>query len=189
MYIRWTGIDRYISRRIGYFTEAEIPKRLRWYVFKLVGTFQGVAWNDYRPDIEAYKTFNEFFSAPLAVVRPIYDCSMVSPVDAVICAQGKVEEGKIHQVKGVTFKLESFLGFTPVLKETSWWYPWSKKTDLYYVVLYLHPRDYHRFHSPTDAVFYHCRHFPGALLPVKMNVLKGYPGLFCINERVVMSGR
>lgn len=180
MYLRWAGVDRYLSRVFGWLAEIKIPERLRWYVFKSFGTAYGVVWKEHRPDIEAFSTFNEFFTRPLTAARPIFQSSLVSPVDGVVLSQGKVEGNMMEQIKGVTYRMDSFLGFLPDLEDA--------ETSLYYVVLYLQPGGYHRFHSPTLASIDHCHHFPGALLPVKTNVVKGYPGLFSINERVVLSG-
>jgi len=37
----------------------------------------------------------------------------------------------------------------------------SKETELYQIVIYLGPGDYHRFHSPTEWTVEKRRHFPG----------------------------
>ena len=67
----------------------------------------------------------------------------------------------------------------------------SKKADtgLYYVVVYLAPGDYHRFHSPTSWVVEKRRHFAGELYSVSPYLQRTLPGLFTLNERVVLLGR
>ncbi|KAJ2902329.1 hypothetical protein MKZ38_000719 [Zalerion maritima] len=62
-------------------------------------------------------------------------------------------------------------------------------TSLYYVVVYLAPGDYHRFHSPTAWVAESRRHFAGELYSVSPYLVKMLPGLFTLNERVVLLGR
>jgi len=62
-------------------------------------------------------------------------------------------------------------------------------TALYYVVVYLAPGDYHRFHSPTSWVVEKRRHFAGELYSVSPYLQKTLPGLFTLNERVVLLGR
>lgn len=58
-----------------------------------------------------------------------------------------------------------------------------------YAVLYLAPGDYHRFHSPCESFRLMCgRHFPGEVLPVHKYFLRWLSDLFCLNERVVLSG-
>ncbi|EXJ94897.1 phosphatidylserine decarboxylase [Capronia coronata CBS 617.96] len=73
-----------------------------------------------------------------------------------------------------------------------WWSPFSSpSTDkkLYYCVVYLAPGDYHRFHSPVSWVCTARRHFAGELYSVSPYVQRMLPGLFTLNERVVLLGR
>ncbi|KAK0720389.1 phosphatidylserine decarboxylase-domain-containing protein [Lasiosphaeris hirsuta] len=60
---------------------------------------------------------------------------------------------------------------------------------LYYAVIYLAPGDYHRFHSPTNWVVERRRHFAGELFSVSPYLQRTLPGLFTLNERVVLLGR
>ena len=73
----------------------------------------------------------------------------------------------------------------------SWFSPVSTKvpTALYYLVVYLAPGDYHRFHSPTSWVVEKRRHFAGELYSVSPYLQRTLPGLFTLNERVVLLGR
>ncbi|KAF2431479.1 phosphatidylserine decarboxylase [Tothia fuscella] len=75
--------------------------------------------------------------------------------------------------------------------ERPWWAPRSAKTQtqLYYCVIYLAPGDYHRFHSPVSWVVTSRRHFAGELYSVSPYLQKTLPGLFTLNERVVLLGR
>jgi phosphatidylserine decarboxylase len=72
-----------------------------------------------------------------------------------------------------------------------WWAPTSAKTPtgLYYCVIYLAPGDYHRFHSPVSWVVESRRHFAGELYSVSPYLQRTLPGLFTLNERVVLLGR
>ncbi|MCJ1475566.1 phosphatidylserine decarboxylase 1 [Lambiella insularis] len=63
------------------------------------------------------------------------------------------------------------------------------ETSLHYIVVYLAPGDYHRFHSPTSWVVEKRRHFAGELYSVSPYLQRTLPGLFTLNERVVMLGR
>ncbi|KAL9056656.1 MAG: hypothetical protein Q9162_002827 [Coniocarpon cinnabarinum] len=77
--------------------------------------------------------------------------------------------------------------------ETPWWAPFrsspAKPTTLYYMVVYLAPGDYHRFHSPVSWVVSQRRHFAGELYSVSPYLVRTLPGLFTLNERVVLLGR
>lgn len=71
------------------------------------------------------------------------------------------------------------------------WFSSRTKTPsaLYYIVFYLAPGDYHRFHSPTSWVVEKRRHFAGELYSVSPYLQRTLPGLFTLNERVVLLGR
>lgn len=73
-------------------------------------------------------------------------------------------------------------------------HPWftsrpKNTSSLYYIVFYLAPGDYHRFHSPTAWVVSKRRHFAGELYSVSPYLQRTLPGLFTLNERVVLLGR
>ncbi|KYG43805.1 hypothetical protein M433DRAFT_136109 [Acidomyces richmondensis BFW] len=75
-----------------------------------------------------------------------------------------------------------------------WYYPAAEREDqtptaLYYCVIYLAPGDYHRFHSPVSWVVESRRHFAGELYSVSPYLVRTLPGLFTLNERVVLLGR
>ncbi|KAK8135320.1 hypothetical protein PG984_003260 [Apiospora sp. TS-2023a] len=85
----------------------------------------------------------------------------------------------------------SEVGASLALGEKPWYDILSdeKKTALYYAVIYLAPGDYHRFHSPADWVVERRRHFAGELYSVSPYLQRTMPGLFTLNERVVLLGR
>ncbi|KAK6438338.1 phosphatidylserine decarboxylase 1 [Oleoguttula sp. CCFEE 5521] len=76
--------------------------------------------------------------------------------------------------------------------QKSWWSSGNESeepTALYYCVVYLAPGDYHRFHSPVSWVVESRRHFAGELYSVSPYLQRTLPGLFTLNERVVLLGR
>ncbi|KAL1898929.1 phosphatidylserine decarboxylase 1 [Ceratocystis pirilliformis] len=77
------------------------------------------------------------------------------------------------------------------LGERPWYQQLSgiRKTALFYAVIYLAPGDYHRFHSPCNWVVERRRHFAGELYSVSPYLQRTLPGLFTLNERVVLLGR
>ncbi|RAK78395.1 phosphatidylserine decarboxylase 1 [Aspergillus fijiensis CBS 313.89] len=73
---------------------------------------------------------------------------------------------------------------------TPWYAPKAAANHaLYYVVIYLAPGDYHRFHSPVPWVVESRRHFAGELFSVSPYLQRHLPGLFTLNERVALLGR
>ncbi|KAI0932815.1 hypothetical protein AcW1_000169 [Taiwanofungus camphoratus] len=63
------------------------------------------------------------------------------------------------------------------------------ENTLFFVVIYLAPGDYHRFHSPAAWVVEKRRHFVGDLFSVSPWMVKRLPNLFVLNERVALLGR
>lgn len=78
---------------------------------------------------------------------------------------GKVEpNGHIEQVKGVTYKLEKFLGsisMAEIAAANAQGESTQLEKCLYHIIIYLAPGDYHHFHSPADWTVNTRRHFPG----------------------------
>ncbi|OAX79718.1 phosphatidylserine decarboxylase [Emergomyces africanus] len=74
--------------------------------------------------------------------------------------------------------------------ETAWYKPTpTSNRSLFYVVIYLAPGDYHRFHSPVSWIVESRRHFAGELFSVSPYLQRTLPGLFTLNERIVLLGR
>ncbi|EEQ89702.1 hypothetical protein RJZ56_007073 [Blastomyces dermatitidis] len=74
--------------------------------------------------------------------------------------------------------------------KTAWYMPTpTSNRSLFYVVIYLAPGDYHRFHSPVSWVVESRRHFAGELFSVSPYLQRTLPGLFTLNERIVLLGR
>jgi phosphatidylserine decarboxylase len=123
------------------------------------------------------------------------------------------------KMNGISYTLPSFLGTTKgaptpttlsidqsteakplsetIVRDTlshprqSWWPGPAPRPDtaLYYCVVYLAPGDYHRLHSPAAWVVERRRHFAGELYSVSPWLQRTLPGLFTLNERVVLLGR
>jgi phosphatidylserine decarboxylase len=97
---------------------------------------------------------------------------MVSPADGTVLHFSNCKNGYVEQVKGVDYSLRRFFGrmsqkneytdeteaeFVESLKQ-------NPQNDLYQIVIYLAPGDYHRFHSPSDFYIKTRRHYPGGKL-------------------------
>lgn len=112
---------------------------------------------------------------------------------------GSEEDRKRHRrtdaSTGAEAKSEAEVAADLASAATPWWNPFgaSPSSDvphrLYYIVVYLAPGDYHRFHSPASWVCTTRRHFAGELYSVSPYVQRTLPGLFTLNERVVLLGR
>lgn len=92
-------------------------------------------------------------------------------------------------------EVRASLAASPRAQQSRPWYypaaddPKEVPMGLYYCVVYLAPGDYHRFHSPVSWVVESRRHFAGELYSVSPYLQRTLPGLFTLNERVVLLGR
>jgi phosphatidylserine decarboxylase len=79
----------------------------------------------------------------------------------------------------------SKLGDTsPMHQHTGSNMPLKEGHKMFFMVVYLAPGDYHRFHSPTSWVVEKRRHFTGDLFSVSPYIAKRMQDLFVLNERV-----
>ncbi|XP_061150111.1 phosphatidylserine decarboxylase proenzyme, mitochondrial [Syngnathus typhle] len=200
---------RLLSRAWGRVNGVELPTWLRKPVYSLyIWTF-GVNMQEAAvEDLRHYRNLGEFFRRRLkASARPLCSAScLVSPADGRIVHLGRVSSSEVEQVKGVTYSLEDFLGPQDGRDKVTAALSASLSTraeaasfrdglltspdnDLFHVVVYLAPGDYHCFHSPADWTVALRRHFTGSLLSVSPGVAGRVKALFCLNERVALSGR
>uniref|UniRef100_A0A3B3ZQT1 Phosphatidylserine decarboxylase proenzyme, mitochondrial n=1 Tax=Periophthalmus magnuspinnatus TaxID=409849 RepID=A0A3B3ZQT1_9GOBI len=183
---------RVISRVWGKINAVDLPTFLRKPIYSLyIWTF-GVNMQEAAvEDLHFYKNLGEFFRRRLKpAARPV--CSFSS--DGRVLHFGSVKNSEVEQVKGVTYSLEHFLGphkgnsqGTPLsFRDSLLSHP---DNDLFHVVIYLAPGDYHCFHSPVDWTVKLRRHFPGSLMSVSPGVAHWVKELFCLNERVALTGQ
>jgi phosphatidylserine decarboxylase len=129
-------------------------------------------------DIHSYRTFNDFFTrALLAEKRPIAQADYICPVDGVISQLGAICSNQIIQAKGHNYSTIALMGGDSKLAE--------KFYEGNFATLYLSPRDYHRVHMPCTGRLIRMIYIPGTLFSVNPNTVRGVPGLFARNERVV----
>ena len=130
------------------------------------------------PDINSYKTFNEFFTRPLRDgARPIAQADFICPVDGAISQFGSIKQDQIFQAKGHHYSTAALLGGD---KNSA-----KRYVNGDFACLYLSPKDYHRIHMPCDGTLVKMTYVPGDLFSVNPVTAQGVPGLFARNERVV----
>lgn len=115
-------------------------------------------------------------------VRPI-DADpdlLVSPCDAIVGASGRVEAGRVLQIKGFSYRLRELLGddsHAEVFRNGC------------YVTLRLTSAMYHHFHAPHDCLVESVTYISGDTWNVNPIALKRIEGLFCKNERALVKTR
>jgi phosphatidylserine decarboxylase len=131
------------------------------------------------PDINAYFSFNAFFTRELKPgVRPLSTESnaIVCPADGAVSQAGDITDGKIFQAKGKSFTATDLLGGDAARAE-----PFNNGV---FTTIYLSPKDYHRLHMPLTGTLREMVHIPGRLFSVNTATTNSVPGLFARNERV-----
>lgn len=96
-------------------------------------------------DIKTYESLHALFTRRLHESARSVDNStdtLVSPVDGVVSALGKISPGQTFFIKNQLYQLEKILGS----KEKAEVYQ-----NGYFFVLYLSPSHYHRIHYPVDG--------------------------------------
>lgn len=129
--------------------------------------------------ISHYQSALDFFTRRLKPgMRPIASEAdyLVSPADGKISSFGKIENGKIHQVKNRTYTLNELVG--------------EDKARIFEngdsCTVYLSPRDYHRVHHAFGGKLEEALYFPGRLFPVNEFSLDHFDGVFSRNKRVAL---
>jgi phosphatidylserine decarboxylase len=161
---------KFASARLGGVTTAVIRRFVARY-----GVDMQEAAN---PDIASYASFNAFFTRPLRDgARPLADADLICPVDGAISQFGAIERDGIFQTKGHSYTTTALVGGDAELA--------ARFRNGSFATLYLSPRDYHRIHMPCAGRLRRMIHVPGELFSVNPTTVRGVPGLFARNERVV----
>jgi phosphatidylserine decarboxylase len=162
----------------GRFAAARLGGLTTWVIRKFVARYRVNMEEAENPDIAAYPTFNEFFTRALKDgVRPLSNAALICPVDGAISQFGKIEQAQIFQAKGHHYSTTALVGGDAALA--------AQFQDGHFATIYLSPRDYHRIHMPAAGRLTRMIHVPGDLFSVNPTTVRGVPGLFARNERVV----
>lgn len=175
----WTAI----SSLTGSLSSVTIPTSLRELILGWYSDFYDCRMDEaVNESLRDYTSFGAFFNRDIKpYVRPISNSLLVSPADGTVLHYGKIVDGRVECIKGHDYEIHQFLG--PINLET------RAGNSLYELVVYLAPGDYHGFHSPAEWKVFEKIHFPGYLLSVQPSVFNWIPKLFCLNERVVLTGQ
>jgi len=131
------------------------------------------------PDINAYKSFNDFFTRELkSGVRPLSRAThaVICPADGAVSQAGEITDGEIFQAKGKSFTATDLLGGSAERAA-----PFNNGI---FTTIYLSPKDYHRLHMPLTGTLKEMVHIPGRLFSVNPATVNSVPNLFARNERV-----
>lgn len=167
-----------LSRGAGWLAARRLPRWLRVPAVRAFGRAVGVDFGEVAEPLAAFESVQAFFTRRLRDgVRPIDPApeALVSPCDGAWGAAGRIERGRLLQVKGRHYDCAALLGDAGAA---------ARFDGGAFATLYLSPRDYHRFHAPCAGRVRRAVHIPGTLWPVNRIGVEGIAGLFAVNERL-----
>jgi phosphatidylserine decarboxylase len=171
---------RVLTRFMGWFSRIEQPL-VRDASIALWRLFSDVDLADARK--QHFSSLHDCFVRELKEgARPIDPdpTVLVSPCDGIVGAFGRIEQGTLLQAKGMPYALADLVcdaGLAHGLLGGC------------YVTLRLTAGMYHRFHAPADCRVAHVTHVAGDVWNVNPPTLRRVPGVFCRNERAVITAR
>lgn len=149
---------------------------IKWFIHRYkidLGEFQ-------RDTIKDYSTFNDFFTREIKPkLRPVKGSKheVVSPVDGIVIAFGRIHGDSIVQLKNSYYSLKQLVNENEELTRDY--------LDGYFVTIYLAPYNYHRVHMPLDGTLKNSELIPGKIFSVNQNSVKKIPNLYIKNQRLV----
>jgi len=174
-------ITSLISQNFGKFASKKFPKGFQSIVNTTYVTLMGVDMSEFNSP-NTYDSLNALFTRKLREDRKYsLDASdFISPCDSLVSECGNLEDDYALQIKGMRYKTDELLGknFTQ-----------DEKNIVHngkFINFYLSPKDYHRYHIPTNLKVLKAVHIPGKFYPVNIPSLQKRVNLFIENERVVL---
>lgn len=138
--------------------------------------------DDLATPFDGYSNLREFFTRQLRSGARHIDTDpsrVTSPVDGQVLTAGMFQEQPLQTVsiKGRLYTIEDLLGADAI--------PAGFRSGAY-VLFYLAPGDYHRFHSPMDGTITQWDYLPGTCRPVNRLGRRLFPDVYVTNRRVVL---
>jgi phosphatidylserine decarboxylase len=170
-----------ISQSFGKFASKKFPKWFQKIVNGSYVSLMGLDMSEFHSP-STYKSLNALFTRRLKEDRnySLNAEDFISPCDSLISECGEITNDYALQIKGMRYKCNELLGDEFTHEEK------SVISEGTFINFYLSPKDYHRYHIPTNLKVLKAVHIPGKFYPVNMPSLKKRINLFIENERVVL---
>jgi len=174
-------ITSLISQNFGKFASKEFPKWAQNIINNGYVGLMGLDMSEFHSP-NTYHTLNALFTRKLREKRKysLDGDDFISPCDSLISECGNLHKDYALQIKGMRYKSDELLGKNFSQEEK------NRVHDGTFINFYLSPKDYHRFHMPSNVKVLKAVHIPGKFYPVNMPSLKKRLNLFIENERVVL---
>jgi phosphatidylserine decarboxylase len=168
----------FISRVFGYMSLIYFPSAIMKRIITWYSTKYGVNLDEAEIPSGGFKNLNSFFTRKLKKDARKIDAAektITSPTDSRVDRFGDIKKDIILQAKGIDYSLYELIPSAEA----------EKFVDGKYITLYLSPGDYHRIHSPVTGQITGFFNIPGKLYTVQDFMVKGFKGLFSVNERLI----
>lgn len=174
-------ITSLISQNFGKFASKEFPTWFQKIVNNSYVKLMGLDMSAFHAT-NTYKSLNALFTRKLREKREFsLDADdFISPCDSLISETGVIRDDYALQIKGMRYTCDEFIGGEFSEEEK------AIVADGTFINFYLSPKDYHRYHIPTNLKVLKAVHIPGKFYPVNIPSLKKRLNLFSENERVVI---
>lgn len=170
-----------ISQSFGKFASKKFPKWFQKIVNGSYVSLMGLDMSEFHSP-STYKSLNALFTRRLREDRnySLNAEDFISPCDSFISECGEITNDYALQIKGMRYKCTELLGEEFTHEER------NIISNGTFINFYLSPKDYHRYHIPTNLKVLKAVHIPGKFYPVNVPSLKKRINLFIENERVVL---
>ena len=174
-------ITSLISQNFGKFASKEFPLFIQKIINSGYVNIMGLDMSEFHSP-STYKSLNALFTRRLKEDRKysLDGNDFISPCDSLISECGELKDEYALQIKGMQYKANELLGNNFSEEEK------SIVNNGTFVNFYLSPKDYHRYHIPTNLKVLKAVHIPGKFYPVNVPSLNKRLNLFIENERVVI---
>jgi len=170
-----------ISQTFGKFANKEFTPFIQTFINKTYITIMGLDISEFAHP-SSYASLNKLFTRKLEKPRKfsLDGDDFISPCDSWVSACGDITDTTALQIKGMEYSCNDFLGdkFSDDEK--------SIIKNGTFINFYLSPKDYHRYHMPSNIKVLKTVHIPGKFYPVNVPSLNKRINLFIENERVVL---
>ena len=173
-------ITNLISQYFGKFAKKEFPSFFQEIINVSYVKLMKLNMSEFK-NAKYYKSLNALFTRELIIKRNIDETKdiVISPTDSLITECGKLQNDTALQIKGMAYSVEELLTYHCTSN-------FEKIKDGSFMNFYLSPKDYHRYHAPSDFKLKKLIHVPGKLYPVNLKYLNKEFELFVQNERVIL---
>jgi phosphatidylserine decarboxylase len=171
---------KFLSKCWGLFMDIRYPAPIHRLAVFIFASITGADCKEAELEPWQYRSIGEFFVRRLKPgARPLGAGIQkgICPVDGHLRDVQKISGRSLLQVKGVTYSVGALVGSKELAAELEGGQSFN---------FYLSPKDYHRIHCPIDAGVESVTRVSGELWPVNNWSWANIPGLFTINERLVV---